>query len=140
MAAVAGLKAPILPSHSETRLALSSVRALDCWRCLTFSIREIDKPLPACEDKFCLTADQKVISGCAVTECHEHEGPRSPVMRNWIIDGGRASGTGLLEQVPNHLRRPSLSVTVFARNCLLHETFFRNAVILFEAQIYFSLR
>ena len=41
--------------------------------------------------------------------CHEHERLRSLVMRNCLIDGGGPPGTGLQEQVPNHLRRLWLS-------------------------------
>jgi DNA-binding response OmpR family regulator len=44
MAAVAELKAPIVPSHSETRLASGSVSALECWKYLRFLIKEIGKP------------------------------------------------------------------------------------------------
>jgi hypothetical protein len=37
--------------------------------------------------------------------CHEREKPKGPVVRNCSTDEGRPLGTGLQEQVPNHLRR-----------------------------------
>jgi hypothetical protein len=39
------------------------------------------------------------------TVCHEREKPKGPVVRNCSTDEGRPLGTGLQEQVPNHLRR-----------------------------------
>jgi hypothetical protein len=37
--------------------------------------------------------------------CHEREWPQGRVVRNCLTDEGRPLGTGLQEQVPNHLRR-----------------------------------
>ncbi len=38
--------------------------------------------------------------------CHEHKGPKEgPVVRNCLTDEGGPLGTGLQEQVPNHLGR-----------------------------------
>jgi hypothetical protein len=37
--------------------------------------------------------------------CHEHKGPKGPAVRNCFTDEGRPLGTGLQEQVPNHLWR-----------------------------------
>ena len=37
--------------------------------------------------------------------CHERERPQGRVGRNYLADEGRPLGTGLQEQVPNHLRR-----------------------------------
>jgi hypothetical protein len=36
---------------------------------------------------------------------HERRGPKRPNVCNGLIDEGRPLGTGLQEQVPNHLRR-----------------------------------
>jgi hypothetical protein len=40
-----------------------------------------------------------------MTVCHEREWPQGRVARNCLTDEGRPLGTGLQEQVPNHLRR-----------------------------------
>ena len=40
-----------------------------------------------------------------MTVCHEHKGPKGPAVRNCSTDEGRPLGTGLQEQVPNHLWR-----------------------------------
>ena len=37
--------------------------------------------------------------------CHEHKGPKGPVVCNCCIDEGRPLGIGLQEQIPNHLWR-----------------------------------
>jgi hypothetical protein len=47
-----------------------------------------------------------------VTVCHERERPKGRVVRNCLTDEGGPLGTGLQEQVPNHLRRLWLSATV----------------------------
>jgi len=36
---------------------------------------------------------------------HERKGPKGPNVCNCLTDEGRPLGTGLQEQVPNHLRR-----------------------------------
>ncbi len=36
---------------------------------------------------------------------HERRGPKGPDVCNCLTDEGRPLGTGLQEQVPNHLRR-----------------------------------
>jgi hypothetical protein len=36
---------------------------------------------------------------------HERKGPKGPNVCNYLTDEGRPLGTGLQEQVPNHLRR-----------------------------------
>jgi hypothetical protein len=36
---------------------------------------------------------------------HERKGPKGPNVCTCLIDEGRPLGTGLQEQVPNHLRR-----------------------------------
>ena len=41
----------------------------------------------------------------ATIVCHECEGPRGRVVRNCLTDEGGPLGTGLQEQVSNHLRR-----------------------------------
>ena len=36
---------------------------------------------------------------------HERKRPKGPAVRNCLTDEGRPLGTGLQEQVPNHLQR-----------------------------------
>ena len=45
------------------------------------------------------------MSGLPATVRHERERPWGQVARNCLSDEGRPIGTGLQEQVPNHLRR-----------------------------------
>ena len=47
-----------------------------------------------------------------MTVCHERERPSGRVVRNCLTDEGGPFGTGLQEQVPNHLRRLWLSAMV----------------------------
>jgi hypothetical protein len=44
-------------------------------------------------------------AGMRMTVRHERKGPRRARVCNCLIDEGRPLGTGLQEQVPNHLRR-----------------------------------
>jgi len=51
-------------------------------------------------------SDVLPIYGIAVIVCHEHsKQPKAEEVRNCSTDEGRPLGTGLQEQVPNHLRR-----------------------------------
>ena len=55
---------------------------------------------------FVRIAPPHITSGLPTIVCHEHnDNQRAVGVRNCLTDEGRPLGTGLQEQVPNHLRR-----------------------------------